>query len=159
MSGKANKNNNYRHGHRILKGSPTYSSWGAMLARCQNPKHKSYSEYGGRGIAVCNRWRGKNGFINFLNDMGERPTGKTLDRFPAYKTVYSKKTCRWASASEQARNRKKRSNCTSNFIGVSKQSTGTYRTRICIAGKIIELGTFKDERDAATAYRKVRKNL
>lgn len=69
-----------RHGHaRGDNGGPTplYRTWRSMRDRCENPRHKSYAEYGGRGIRVCERWLK---FENFLADMGERPIGKTLDR-------------------------------------------------------------------------------
>jgi hypothetical protein len=69
------------HGHFIGgKPSPTYKSWQAMIARCTNPKHPHYKDYGGRGITICDAWRGS--FPAFLADVGERPLGKTLDRYP-----------------------------------------------------------------------------
>src|SRR5262245_50647914 len=68
------------HGHAGRNGkgdSPTYRSWLKMKARCLNSKNRSFSYYGGRGIRVCERWLS---FKNFLEDMGERPTGKSIDR-------------------------------------------------------------------------------
>jgi hypothetical protein len=74
-----------------------------MLARCNNPKRDKYKDYGGRGITVCERWLE---FENFLEDMGERPEGKTLDRYPNKNGNYEPGNCRWATHSQQMRNRR-----------------------------------------------------
>lgn len=86
-----------------MTDSPTYGSWRAMLKRCTNPKHPAYASYGGRGITVCERWL--HSFQNFLEDMGERPAGKTLDR-KNNDLGYSPANCRWATWNEQARNKR-----------------------------------------------------
>lgn len=95
-----------RHGHRrhTRNGrSPTWLTWTSMIQRCENPSHKSYVRYGGRGIGVCVRWR--ESFESFLKDMGERPNGRTLDRFPNSNGNYEPGNCRWATTLEQAANR------------------------------------------------------
>lgn len=78
--------------------TPTYSSWIHMRDRVLNPKHVHYDRYGGRGITICERW---DKFKNFLADMGERPTGKTLDRYPDPDGNYEPDNCRWATPEEQ----------------------------------------------------------
>jgi len=82
--------------------SRTYNSWRTMVRRCTEPTNKDWFRYGGRGIKVCTRWLK---FENFLADMGERPTGKTLDRKDNYKG-YSKVNCRWATYLQQRHNRR-----------------------------------------------------
>lgn len=81
----------------------TYSSYSRMIARCCNSKHEAYPNYGGRGIIVCDRWL--NSYLNFLEDMGERPNGMFLDRIDNEKG-YSPDNCKWSSRIEQNRNRR-----------------------------------------------------
>jgi hypothetical protein len=85
--------------------TPTYAIWHGMLSRCTNPNATGYRRYGGRGIKVYERWRS---FSNFLADMGERPPGLTIDRYPDTNGDYAPSNCRWATWSEQAPNRRMR---------------------------------------------------
>jgi hypothetical protein len=97
---------NTLHGHTRGRGkrpSHTYKSWQAMLQRCYKQNHISYSDYGGRGITVCQQWR--EDFRTFLRDMGERPLGKTLDRIEVNGN-YEPSNCRWATFLEQVHNRR-----------------------------------------------------
>lgn len=95
-----------RHATHRLTKTRVYKIWKGIAARCLNRKSPGYRNYGGRGIGVCKSWRR---FENFLADMGEPPTVKhSIDRIDNDKG-YSKENCRWATAIEQARN--KRNTC------------------------------------------------
>lgn len=91
-----------KHGHNKTR---TYISWCSMWARCTNKKLKSYEYYGGRGIGVCDRWKD---FGLFLQDMGERPEGRSIDRFPDNDGNYEPSNCRWATPKEQRANQRPR---------------------------------------------------
>lgn len=86
--------------HHGMSSTRTYRSWQKMLARCRNPNSSAWKDYGGRGIAVCERWHS---FTNFLADMGERPEGRSLDRIDVDGN-YEPDNCRWATPREQRNN-------------------------------------------------------
>jgi len=93
------------HGHtRNEADTREYNSWRSMIKRCTNPNHHAFHNYGGRGITIDSRWLGKGGFKKFLEDMGKRPPGKTLDRYPDANGNYEPANCRWATPTEQLRN-------------------------------------------------------
>lgn len=86
-------------GHRMTK-TPVYNSWRGMIERTSKPNNSHFKVYGARGITVCEAWRK---FDNFYADMGDRPSGHSLDRIDNDKGYY-KENCRWAKPSAQARN-------------------------------------------------------
>lgn len=102
----AGKNNPaYKHGHTETSPSPEYQSWSSMIQRCTNNTRVSWKYYGGKGITVCDSWLYN--FEAFLEDMGVRPEGMTLDRIDGDKG-YLPENCRWATKKEQSTNRSKR---------------------------------------------------
>lgn len=100
--------------HGLSRHRGTYRTWKDMRARCSNPNDSDYRNYGARGIVVCPRW---NDFAAFFADMGERPSGLTLDRIDTNGN-YEPANCRWATPQTQANN--KRSNHTVVLNGGAK---------------------------------------
>lgn len=107
-----------------MSNTPTWRSWDSMLERCKNPK---YNEWYG-DVSVCEEWSlpDGQGFVNFYNDMGERPDGMTLNRKNGAK-VYNKGNCEWATLSMQSYDQKKSKVNTSGRTGVSQvKQTGRW---------------------------------
>lgn len=101
--------------HGLSRAHPkTYRSWKDMRARCRNPNDSDYSDYGGRGITICAAWED---FATFLNDVGPRPEGMSLDRINV-NGDYEPGNVRWASDETQANN--KRNNVTIEYLGERK---------------------------------------
>lgn len=125
-----------RHGY---FGTPTYRCWGHMVGRCTCPTDQQYSEYGGRGITVCNEWVGIGGFERFLAHVGLRPGPEySIDRIDNL-GGYHPGNVRWATADIQARNR--RNNIPITVDGITK----------CVAEWAIDLGV-----DAKAIYARLK---
>lgn len=128
---------------------PIYELHQSMIYRCK----KAGTSYSQKGIAVCARWLGANGFSNFLTDMGERPKGTSLDRIDNTKG-YSPDNCRWATPTQQVLNRGMFSNNTSGVEGVYwNKARSIWVAFICKEYKLIYLGSFVDKRDAIDVRR------
>jgi len=80
-----------------------YATWTGLIKRCHNPTDKDYKRYGARGITVCESWR--ESFANFFSDMGERPTGLSIERRDN-SSGYSLENCYWGTQRQQSRNRR-----------------------------------------------------
>ncbi len=110
VSGHDLKNNNTKscgclrktHGYSGCQQNITYVTWYNMIQRCTNSNRKDYEYYGRRGIKVCDKWLS---FESFLEDMGEKPKGLSLDKVDNNKG-YCKANCRWVTRKEQQRNRR-----------------------------------------------------
>jgi hypothetical protein len=135
-----------------MSRSKIYKRWAAMLDRCRNLNAPNYRHYGGRGIQVCERW---NDFACFLADMGMPPAEDSeLDRVDN-NLGYEPSNVRWANASIQLRNQRKRPDCSSQYRGVS--STIRHGKIKWIAGIKVGprrryLGIFATEEEAARSY-------
>lgn len=126
-----------KHGAR----SRTYRSWEGMRSRCNNPTNARYQQYGGRGITVDPLWES---FEHFLADMGECPLDYTIERVDNSKG-YSKSNCKWASYTEQNKNRRTPKNNTSGVKGVSFiKSKGVWQTIVKVQGRAKNLYTGAD---------------
>lgn len=91
-------------GRRTNHASSEYYCWAGAIGRCYNINNPKYPDYGGRGITMCERWR--TSFANFLADVGPRPKGLSLDRFPNNDGNYEPGNVRWATPKEQSANRR-----------------------------------------------------
>lgn len=113
--GCARKLNNFRHG--MSRSGGKYNAWKSMVQRCHSPTSDKYRWYGARGISVCDRWRFGDGSLTgyecFVADTGERPAGMSLDRINNDGN-YEPGNCRWATAKQQANNKRRRISVTIN---------------------------------------------
>lgn len=134
-----------------------YSVWREMNRRCYSTNCCNYHKYGALGIRVCDQWLrdcdgGKNGFDNFKKwaDENGYKEGLTLDRKNPYEN-YNPENCRWTTYTIQNTHLKINTNNTSGYVGVSLNKCGSWRSRIKVNKKCIELGNFKNKKDALKA--------
>lgn len=134
--------------HGMIK-HPLYVTWSMMRRRCHAPNATGYDLYGGRGISVCDRWRYS--FSAFVEDVGDRPAGHTIDRIDVNGN-YEPANVRWATASTQLKNQNTRSNNTSGHKGVSWDSRRSVWRAYKGGGRTrVELGCFADLSEAIAA--------
>ena len=153
MNNQKRRGKDGRELHGLTK-HPLYPTWNDMKDRCYNKNNKQYHDYGGRGIKVCENW--KNSFTTFLRDVGEKPTKKhTIDRFPNNDGDYEPSNIRWATRTQQERNKGADKRNPTGVKGVSVSKCGTkYEARIGIGLKKIHLGTHKTLESARDARAK-----
>lgn len=115
----------------------TYRTWLNMKNRCLNPFGESFKDYGGRGITVCEKWMR---FEGFLEDMGNKPSGLTLERKDNNKGYY-KDNCKWATMAEQTINQRTRID---NKLGHKniRLKKGAYQVRLQRRGEPITVGSY-----------------
>lgn len=137
-----------------------YSAWDNMHKRCESPSYKYFKDYGARGIKVCDRWSGKDGLNNFLEDVGRKPSPKhTLDR-KNNDGNYEPGNVRWATPTEQAHNKRVQSNNKSGVSGVNwDKRSGKWRVLLQNYGKVHWIGLFENKEDAINARRRAERDL
>jgi hypothetical protein len=128
------------------------NSWYSMLNRCYKEKDIGYEHYGGRGIVVCDRWL--ESFENFLEDMGTKPKGYSIDRIDVNGN-YEPYNCKWSTASEQNVNKRRTGKPTSGKAGVNwHKKLSKWEVKISDNGKQLSLGVYDNFETAV----KVRQN-
>jgi hypothetical protein len=116
----------------------TWTTWRGMQSRCYCKSDQGFKNYGGRGIRVCDRWR--NNFAAFLEDMGRRPAGLTLDRIDNDGN-YEPGNCRWTNVWMQANNRRPAHLLDQRARGVcSLCKTPGHTKRSCLIWRDVPIG-------------------
>jgi len=145
MATKIITHGNQTHG---MTSSPEHISWKGMKQRCLNKNNPAYNRYGGRGIKICNEWM--HSFDSFYHDMGPKTKNKSLDRIDNDGN-YESGNCRWATSSEQARNRRSQRRSLSGVNGIYLITGNKWRVGIFVNNKMLHIGCFEDRFDAICA--------
>ncbi len=137
----------HKHG---LESHRLYPVWYAMKQRCTNPKYKSYSNYGGRGITICEEWLDVKNFIEWSKSSGWRE-GLSVDRIDNDKG-YSPENCRWVDRTTQNINQRIKKTNTSGFVGVNCEIRSCkWVARVSMNNNRIYIGSFKTIEEAVQA--------
>lgn len=141
-----------KYNHPKGYNTKTYKLWHTMIRRCHNKKSKDYKRYSSKGIIVCDRWQGLNGFVNFISDMGERTSDlHSIDRIDN-DGIYTPENCRWATKEVQSRNQRIYVNNKTGVKGVSWDEKGKrWISSIYNNKKAISLGRYTVFKDAVEA--------
>ena len=119
----------------------TYKIWKGMIYRCTNTQSLRYPDYGGRGITVCDKWL--TSFDNFVDDIGVKPEGLTLERIDVDGN-YEPGNVKWATYLEQANNRRQKEDAGLHFF----KRKQTWQVTIGLFGKTVYLGSSKTKKGA-----------
>lgn len=135
-----------------LSKIPEFDVWAALIQRCTNKNNKKYSDYGGRGITVCDRWI--NSFEAFYHDMGPRPSPDlSIDRMDNDRGYYPE-NCKWATDKEQAMNKRVRKSSVSGVNGVVwSERDKLWYSYITVNKKYTYLGCSKNIEEAIETRR------
>lgn len=139
-----------KHG---LSGTKIWAAYKDMIGRCYNTNFKNYKSYGALGVTVCDNWRGKEGFITFVADMGIPEKGDTLERI-SVKGNYEPTNCKWEpNLSVQGFNKRLNWNNSSGKTGIRATESGKWQAYIHKEGQWFGLGTYANI-DTAIAVRR-----
>ena len=136
-----------------LGSTRLYNIWADIKKRTLNPKNKRYSDYGGRGITICEEWLDVQNFYNWAITNGyEEDKGLSIDRIDNDGN-YCPENCRWTTSIIQNRNKRIHKNNISGYKGVYfNKNTGKYQAQIVVNNKKIYLGSFLTPVEGAIAY-------
>ena len=135
-----------------LRYHPLYSTWDSMMQRCNNSKHRSYKNYGARGISVSEEFKNCKTFIEYIETLPNYSDNSQIDRIDNDKG-YERENLRWLNRSEQNLNKRTRSDNTSGYQGVAKAvNSSRWRCYLYLQNKTqVSIGIFDTIREAVEA--------